>query len=68
MNEIVDSPTPTTVPARVEIIGFNMPFWSLVGFMIKLAFAAIPAAIIIAIIWGIIGFMFAGVMAGITHH
>jgi hypothetical protein len=58
MNEIVDVPAPTATPDRVEIVGINMPFWSLVGFMIKLTFAAIPAGIIVAILRGIIGLMF----------
>ncbi len=43
-------------PTKVTIADFNMPFLSMVGFMVKLSIAAIPAAIIITIIaaifWG----------------
>jgi len=35
---------------QVKIQDINMPFWSLVGFMIKVTLASIPAAIIIAVI------------------
>lgn len=37
-------------PTKVIITDINMPFWSLVGFMIKFALAAIPAFFIIALI------------------
>lgn len=40
---------------QVEIVDFNIPFWSIVGFLLKLTFAAIPAAIIIAsIVWAVV--------------
>jgi hypothetical protein len=35
---------------EVVIKDFNMPFWSMVGFMIKWALASIPAIIILTII------------------
>jgi hypothetical protein len=35
---------------RVRIADFNMPFWNLVGFMVKAAIAFIPAAIILFIL------------------
>ena len=35
---------------RVEVVGFNMPFAELVGFMVKAAIAAIPAAIILIVL------------------
>jgi len=41
------------VPSRVVISGLEIPFADLVTFLIKLAFAAIPAAIIIAVIGGV---------------
>jgi len=34
--------------AYVDVRDFDMPFWSLVGFMIKFAFASIPAMIVMA--------------------
>ena len=39
----------------VVVIGFEMPFWSLVRFLVKLAFASIPAGIIVALIYAAIG-------------
>jgi hypothetical protein len=37
----------TTKPSEVRIVDINMPFASMVGFMVKWALAAIPAAIIL---------------------
>lgn len=74
MSENVDesglAPAPPASQAqRVEVVGFNMPFSELVGFMIKFAIATIPAAIILvfmaviaAALWTR---MFGGVGAGI---
>ena len=39
---------------KVILKGIDIPFWDLVILLVKIAFAAIPAAIIITIIWGII--------------
>ncbi len=51
------APVAPKIPAqRVEVVGFNMPFAELVGFMIKVALASIPAALIL-------GFLFVVVMA-----
>jgi hypothetical protein len=50
----------------VSIIDIRIPFWRLVAFFVKAAIAAIPAAIIVAIIY----FLVAGVllaMVGIRH-
>jgi hypothetical protein len=41
--------------SSVKIEDFNMPFFHLVGLMIKVALATIPAAIILAIVYSIIG-------------
>jgi Flp pilus assembly protein TadB len=35
----------------VKVQDFNMPFFNLAGFMVKVALASIPAAIIIGILW-----------------
>jgi hypothetical protein len=37
-------------PTEVKVVGFDMPFWNMVGFMIKVVFAAIPALLILALI------------------
>ena len=38
----------------VKITGFDIPFIDMVWFMVKASFAAIPAAIIIVLIWFLI--------------
>ena len=40
--------------AEVLIKNFEMPFWSMVGLMIKWTFASIPAAIIVAVLVGLV--------------
>ena len=40
-----------TMPGYMKIVDFNMPFFALVGILIKVSLAAIPAAIIVAVIW-----------------
>lgn len=52
---------------KIELTGINIPFLELVGFLVKLAIAAVPAGIIVAVFWGIIGslfgsFLFSGMM------
>jgi len=54
--------TPFKQPS-IKIADVEMTFMSMVTFMVKLAFAAIPAAIIIFIITGVL----AGVFAGLFH-
>ena len=49
--------TEQSLSTRVVIADFDMPFWSLVGFIIKVAVASIPAAIIISIIGFVIAFV-----------
>ena len=47
--------------AGVRITGVEIPFMDLMGLMVKASFAAIPAAIIIGIVWmvvvGVLGSM-----------
>jgi type VI secretion system protein VasI len=50
---------------RVRIIDVDMPFGSMVKFMIKWAIAAIPAVIILMVIGTIVGVILAGITAGI---
>lgn len=53
-NEIEVTSTSEGAKQQVEIVDFNIPFWSIVWFLLKLTFAAIPAAIIIAsIVWAV---------------
>jgi hypothetical protein len=45
-SQFMDEPPVKLTP--VTIVDFDMPIWSMMSFMIKLAIAAIPAAFIIA--------------------
>jgi hypothetical protein len=47
-------------PSVVSIVNINMPFWSIVGFMIKVSLASIPAIIIL----GVMGFLFWAIFGG----
>jgi hypothetical protein len=50
----------------VSVIDIRIPFWRLVAFFVKAAIAAIPAAIIIGIIYFVVvGILFA--MMGMRH-
>lgn len=39
---------------RVIVTDFDMPFWSMAGFIIKWAFAAIPAGFVLGILWWVV--------------
>ena len=49
---------------EVTVVDIKMPFWSMVVFMVKSAIAAIPAILILALLWavfaGVIGVLFGG--------
>ena len=49
---------------HVMIIDADMPFWSMVGFMVKWALAAVPAILILFLVATFLGAMFAAWM----HH
>ncbi len=51
----------------VEITGVSIPFWDLVTLMVKLAFAAIPAAIAIGLIWLLVFFVFGTLFGGLSR-
>jgi len=53
------------VQRPLKIIDFNMPFGSLVGFMVKAAVASIPAALIIGVVYLMIVVVFGGFLAAI---
>ena len=46
---------------RVVVVDVQMPFFSMVGFMVKWSIAAIPAFLILLFIGAVIVGMFAGV-------
>ena len=45
---------PPAAPHRVAIADIQIPFWRMVAILVKWSFAAIPAAIIIGIIYTIV--------------
>ena len=45
----------------VSVIDIRIPFWRLVAFFVKAAIAAIPAAIIVAVIY----FLIAGILVAL---
>jgi hypothetical protein len=51
---------PPAAPHRVSIADVEIPFWRMVAIIIKWTFAAIPAMIILSIIFGIIGAIVGG--------
>ena len=53
---------PPVTATRVSVIDVDMPFGSMVKFMIKWALAAIPAVIILFIV----GAILAGILAGVA--
>jgi len=62
----------TTPPApaidRVVMTDIQMPFWSMVVFMIKWAIAAIPAALVLMSIFFILWLIIAGLGFGLFSH
>ena len=51
---------------KVVVADFNMPFGSMVSFMVKWALASIPAILILGIFFVIISAVFGGCIAGLT--
>ena len=51
---------PPAAPHRVSIADVEIPFWRMVAIIIKWTFAAIPAVILLSIIFGIIGAVLGG--------
>jgi hypothetical protein len=47
------APAPAPVP-RVVLVDLRIPFFRLVFFFVKVAFAAIPAAIIVGAVWMVV--------------
>lgn len=54
------------VISDVRIKDFDMPFWSMIVFMVKWAVAAIPAMIILAVIYAIGAAIIGGALTGLT--
>ncbi len=54
-------------PNTVKIVDFDMPFWSMVTFMVKAAIASIPAFIILSVIGTIVFGLLGGMMGGMSR-
>jgi hypothetical protein len=60
-------PTPPAQPPnRVTVVDIDMPFFSMIGFMLKWAIAAIPAMVILIMIGAFVSVVFAGIISGLT--
>lgn|GEM_PF-6930137 len=53
---------------NVIVVDVNTTFWSLVGLMIKVSLAAIPAVIVLTIIYAIVGSFLIGLLGGFGRH
>lgn len=49
---------------RVTVVDIQMPFWSMVAFMVKAAIASIPAIIILSILFAIVMTIFTAMFGG----
>jgi hypothetical protein len=47
---------------QVVVTGLNIPFWDLVVFLIKLAFASIPALFVVSFFFMLMGMLFGNMM------
>ena len=54
------------LPNEVVIKDINMPFWSMVGFMVKWSIASIPAVLILSFIFFII-YIFLGALIALSN-
>jgi hypothetical protein len=51
---------------RVTVVDIQMPFWSMVGFMVKAAIASIPAVIILSVLFAVITAIFTALFGGMS--
>jgi hypothetical protein len=51
-------------PSETVVVDFRIPFWRMVAIMVKLSFAAIPAAILFTVIVVAVHFFVGGLLAG----
>jgi hypothetical protein len=56
---------PPVAPHRVSIADIDIRFWRMVAIMIKWSLAAIPAFIVISIIFAIIGGILSAIFVGV---
>lgn len=56
---------PATSAQRVAVIDIDMPFGSMVGFMVKWTIASIPAILILIVLGFVLSALFAGFIAAL---
>ncbi len=52
---------------HVKIENINMPFSAMVGFMVKITLASIPAALVVAVLWLLVVLVFGGMLASCSR-
>jgi hypothetical protein len=57
---MANAPVPPVAP--VVVVGFDMPFWPLVRFLVKVAIASIPAGLVIALFYMVLGLIYGAIM------
>jgi hypothetical protein len=63
----MSEPNRSESPSRVVVVNFDMPFGSMVNFMVKWAFASIPAVIILGIVIAIV-ILILGMIGSVLRH
>jgi len=63
---MANAPVPPVAP--VVVVGFDMPFWPLVRFLVKLAIASIPAGLVIALFYMVLGLVYGAIMVAFHLH
>lgn len=62
----VSSVASANAPARVVVVDFDMPMGSMVSFMIKWAFASIPAFLVLLVFAGVVSMFLGGAASACT--
>ncbi len=68
-----DLPVPVDNRMRVVVTDLDMPFYSLMGFMIKIGLASVPATIIVSVIFAaifvgaVVLLSMCGILSGLTR-
>ena len=55
------------VPIRVAVVDLDMPFGSMIAFIIKWTLASIPAILMLLVLGFVLSAAFAGVLAGLLQ-
>jgi hypothetical protein len=61
----MNSQPPSSIPQPVTVTDINIPFGRLVGLILKIMLASIPAVLIMYAIMAAIGLLFVGLLGGL---